>query len=61
MTGTIPVQENDLYTRVIQINGKYFSDRTGRLLVTSSRGQKYTMIMYGHESKSILAEALKIK
>ena len=39
--------------------GKTFSDQTGRFPVTSSRGNKYIMIMYDYDSNSINGEAMK--
>ena len=43
----------------IQITGKIFSDQTGRFPITSSRGNKYIMIVYDFDSNAILAEPLK--
>ena len=60
-TETKQVQENEFYNKVIQINGKFFSYQTGILLVTSSRGHKYTIIMYDHESITLILEAFKSK
>ena len=43
----------------IASTGKTFSDQTGRFPVTSSRGNKYVMIMYDYDSNIILGEAMK--
>ena len=34
-------------------------DQTERFLVTSSKGNKYIMIMYNYDSNNILGEALR--
>ena len=39
--------------------GKTFSDQTGRFPVTSSKGNKYIMIMYDYDANSISGEAIK--
>ena len=43
----------------IASTGKIFSDQTGRFPVTSSKGNKYVMIMYDYDSNIILEEATK--
>ena len=43
----------------IASTGKIFSDKTGRFPVTSSKGNKYIMIMYDYDSNIILGEAMK--
>jgi hypothetical protein len=54
-----PVRTHFVYPKVIDITGKIFSDQTGRFPVTSSRGNKYIMIVYDYDSTAILAEPLK--
>ena len=39
--------------------GKTFSDQMGRFPATSSKGNKYIMIMYDYDSNNILGEAIK--
>ena len=43
----------------IATTGKTFTDQTGRFPVTSSKGNKYIMIMYDYDSNNILGEAIK--
>ena len=43
----------------IAATGETFTDQTGRFLVTSSKGNKYIMIMYDYGSNNILGEAIK--
>ena len=43
----------------IASTGKTFSDKTGPSLVTSSKGNKYVMIMYDYDSNIILGEAMR--
>ena len=60
-TDTILVQENYFCTKIIQLNGKVFINQTGILPVKSSRGHTYIMVMHDHNSKKIVAKALKSK
>ena len=53
------VRTHWVYQKAIEITGQIFSDQTGRFPVTSSRGNKYIMIVYDYDSNSILAEPLK--
>ena len=39
--------------------GETFSDQTGRFPVTSSKGNKYIMIMYNYDDNAILGEPMK--
>ena len=41
--------------------GKTFSDQTGKFPVTSSKGNKYIMIMYSYDANAILAEPMKTR
>ena len=43
----------------IAATGKTFSDQTGHFPVTSSKGNKYVMIMYDSDGSNILGEAMK--
>jgi hypothetical protein len=50
---------NWVYMQPIEVTGKIFSNQTGRFPLTSSRGNKYIMIVYDYDSNAILAEPLK--
>ena len=43
------VRTHLVFAKVIEITGKVFSDQTGRFPVTSSRGNKYIMVVYDHD------------
>jgi hypothetical protein len=62
-TPTSPVESRVrthlVYAKAVEITGQIFSDQTGRFPVTSSRGNKYLMIVYDCDSAAILAEPLK--
>jgi hypothetical protein len=53
------VRTHLVYAKVIEITGKVFSDQTGQFPVTSSKGNKYIMVVYDHDSSAILTEAMK--
>jgi hypothetical protein len=42
----------------IKITGQIFSDQTSRFPITSSRGNKYIMVIYDYDSNAILTEPL---
>ena len=46
------------YLQTIEFTGKVSTDQTGRFPVTSSRGSKYLMVLYDHDSNAILSEPL---
>ena len=46
------------YLETIEFTGKVSTDQTGRFTVTSSRGSKYLMVLYDHDSNAILADPL---
>ena len=50
---------NKIFLKVTECSNKIYTDQTGRLPVTSSRGYKYIMIAYDYDSNNILAEPLK--
>ena len=59
----IPLQEPIFRTQILYLQTVYFTgtastDQTRRFPVTSSRGSKYLMVLYDHESNAILAEPL---
>ena len=41
------------------MEGKIYTDQTGRFQVTSSRGNKYIMVVYNYDSNTIHVEAMK--
>ena len=47
------------FLQTIEFTGKISIDQTGSFPVTSSRGSKYFMVLYNHDSNAILAEPLK--
>jgi hypothetical protein len=54
-----PVRTHFAYPKVIEITGQIYSDQTGRFPVTSSKGNKYIMVVYDYDSAAILAEPIK--
>ncbi len=55
----ITKRTNQVFLKVTEFSNKIFTNQTGRLHVTSSRGYKYIMIAYDCGSNNILAEPLK--
>jgi hypothetical protein len=69
-SGTLHKQETDnsddrthnTFPDIMDINeptGQIYMDQTGRFPVQSSRGYKYIIILYDHDSNAILAEPMK--
>jgi hypothetical protein len=52
---------NMVYVKAIEATGQIYTGQTGRFPTTSSRGNKYIMILYDYDSSAILAEPLKSK
>jgi hypothetical protein len=52
------VRTNWVYMQPIEVTGQIYSDQTGRFPQTSSRGNKYIMIVYDYDSNAILAEPI---
>ena len=52
---------NEFYLKTIDLTSKLYSDQTGRFPVILSRGNKYVMIVYDHDSNTILVRPLKTK
>ena len=48
-----------LFAQTIQFTGKCSTNQNGRFPVTSSRGSKYIMILYEHDSNTILPKTMK--
>ena len=62
-TPPLPLQEPKVrtqmaYLQTIELLGKVSTDQTGRFPVTSSRGSKYLMVLYDHDSNAILFKPL---
>ena len=62
---TLPLPSNEpgvrtqmAYLHTVEFTGKVSTDQTGRFTVTSSRGSNYLMVLYDHDSNSIMAEPL---
>jgi hypothetical protein len=53
------VRTHLVYAKVVEITGQIYSDQTGRFPVTSSKGNKYIMVVYDYDSTAILAEPIK--
>ena len=47
-----------VYLQTVEFTGKVSTDQTRRFPVTSSRGSKYRMVLYDHDSNAILADPL---
>ena len=59
MTSSTEEREHLTTFKVIPLDGKVFSDQTGRFPLTSSLGSKYILILHDADTNSILAEPLK--
>ena len=58
---TTPLTENmteDVYVDAIEATGKIFTDLTGHFPVTSSKGNKYIMLLYHYDTNVILVEPM---
>ena len=53
------VQNKMALFKSIEVTRKISTEQTGRFPVTSSRGSKYLMVLYDHESNASIAEPLK--
>jgi hypothetical protein len=53
-----PTRTNWVFMKPINVTGQIYSDQTGRFPTTSSRGNKYVMIVYDYDSNAILSETL---
>ena len=61
---SVPLTEPCVRTKVeflksIEKTGKISTKQTGRFPVTTSRGSKYLMVLYNHDSNAIISEPLK--
>jgi hypothetical protein len=55
------ISTNMIYVKAIEATGQIYTNQTGRFPTTSSRGNKYVMILYNYDSNAILAKPLKSK
>ncbi len=51
-------QTNDIFTTIEQ-TGKIYTDQTGRFPVTSSKGNKYILLLYEYDTNASLTEPIK--
>ena len=61
MTAAPAARDNDYYVKVTDLTGKVSTDQTGCFPITSSRGNKYIMVLYCHDANAILTRPLKTK
>ena len=47
--------------KTVDLSGKIYTDQTGRLPVTSSKGNKYILVAYHYDSNTIHAEPLRTR
>ena len=52
---------NIVVMKLVELNGKIFSDQAGPFPVTSSKGDKYLMVVYDNNTNAILAKPMKIR
>ena len=55
------IRTDDVYLKVVDLEGKIYTDQTGRFPVTSSKGNKYILVAYHHDSNTIHVEPLKTR
>ena len=55
------IKTNEFFCKTVELKETLFSDQTGRFPVTSSKGNKYVMVVYSQDANAILAEPLKSK
>ena len=49
-----PARSHQVFVTTVELTGKFSTDQTGRLPVTSSRGIKYLMFLYDHDINVII-------
>ena len=54
-------KQHDLYVCVDQVKDKIYTNQTGEFPITSSRGNKYIMIMCNIDGNAVLVEPMKNK
>ena len=50
---------HSVFLQATDFSGNFYTDQTGRFSVTSSRGFKYIMVAYDHDSNTIHAKPMK--
>ena len=50
-----------MFFEIVELTGKVSIVQTGRFPVTSSRGSKYLMILYDHDSNAIIPEPITLR
>ena len=50
---------NLVFFKTVDLSGKVYTDKTGRLPVTSSKGNKYILVDYHYDANKIHAEPLR--
>jgi len=53
------IKTHQIFAATIEVTGQISTDLTGRFPVTSSRGNKYLLVLYNYDSNSILTAAMK--
>ena len=53
------IRSHKVFLKTFELTGKFSTDQTGRFPVTSSRGSKYLMVLFDHDSNAILVGPLK--
>ena len=51
---TPEVRHHEFCIKTVELSSKIYSDQTGRFPLTSSKGNKYVMVVYDHDSNAIL-------
>ena len=54
-----PARSHQVFVETGELTGKLSTDQTDRFPVTSSCGSKYLMVLYDHDSNSIIPEPIK--
>jgi hypothetical protein len=54
-----PERTHWVYAAIFEPTGQIHTDQTGRFPITSSKGNKYIMILYDYDSNAIIAAALR--
>ena len=55
------VKQHDIYVRVDQVKDKIYTDQTGKFPITSSKGNKYIMIMCEIDGNAVLVGPMRNK
>ena len=56
---TTEVRHHEFFIKTVELSGKIYSDKTCRFPLTSSKGNRYVMIVYDQDSNAILTETFK--